>query len=638
MYTFSGFSEQVDLMEIELVYGSLETFLTEAAHNVINKEKFDKAYQTAAKNSANVTEGATKAISDHLGNYGRSLDDEHELTHLHDDKVLHQERDEHLVHLKNLYNTNPSGYKKEVSAAKERLPGVTPYGQNAKTSTMSKENAEGGHEKIDGKDVVISVSNKGVAGSVAKIGKGGAVKMQSTCVNSKQSCRGEGAYNVGATCLGKVGCAAWTSNRISNTTLENLKTLKAPATNGAGHEYTHTDEKGNVSTKKVAASPHLDYATLEYDSLTKAAEKAHKLSGPNDTKLVSFRQNTQNETPSLHHDQLLHHLPDHLKQHVATNNYSASVAKPAYDPKNPSLASTHDGILNNTNFSVKGPEVAHNDRGEVVSKNPSSNLKDTTKALNPEVNSKGEVVRVPQNAYVVAGGHSGAASNADGSKTTGVRLRYPKGEAKKTFNISNAPKEYEPFEKIGKIKTARIHTEISSDGAGPDYDHPDGHGQVTHVDPTGKKRTFAYQDYHTHVNSPSPDSHGVVDFHRLNDNVGSDERKPKGAQIRKNKDGHVVGSIHISATTSATPNINADGTHKTDASGKMVGDKNGLASDPFTFPIQNHIDKDNPTRINLNHPTQLFAAEAAERKKKSVAVSLPTYQEHPKTKAELGEI
>ena len=41
MYTFSGFSEQVDLMEIELVYGSLETFLTEAAHNVINKEKFD---------------------------------------------------------------------------------------------------------------------------------------------------------------------------------------------------------------------------------------------------------------------------------------------------------------------------------------------------------------------------------------------------------------------------------------------------------------------------------------------------------------------------------------------------------------------------------------------------------------------
>jgi len=619
------------IQEIEEGVGSLENFITEAAHNIVDHKKYANANALAQQKTNLVKDLATKDVEHHLGNYGRSLHssvDPDDVKHLNDDDLF-KERETHLKHLKHLYTTDPKKYHATVKAAQERLP-VTPHGQNRKTATMT-------GEKVNGHEVVASVSNKGISGSVAKIGKDGKHEMRSTCVNSKQSCRGEGPNRLGAPCLGMTGCSAWTGTRRSNTTLENMKTLKAHAKNG--HTYGYNDEHG----KAVKASPHLDYATLEHASLVKATGHAKKESEKTGQhKIAIYRQNTTNEQSAMHHDQVMHHLPDHLKPHLATNNYSATIAKGHYDPSKPSDASTHDGVMHNTNFSVKGPEHIHDDKGNILGSSKSSNVKETHKALNPEHDEHGNIVRPAQNAYMVAGGHH-----------EGQRLRYPKGADKtdpetgevkssKKFHQDNKPAYFKPFDKLNKLKTARIyHKEVKlKEGEPKNHHHPDGWGHETHYDPhTKTERTFAYQDHHVHANAPKPDENGHIDFGKLNDNVGSDDRKPKGSQIRKNKAGHQVGSIHISAATSATTNVGADGVLKT-KDGKPVGDKSGVANDPFTFPIQHHIDKNDDTRINLNHPKQQFDAEEADRKKKleKPDIHIPKYEEHPKTKAERGEL
>lgn len=633
MLSFKGYTSDMNeseiLQSIEESYGSVENFLTEAAHNIVDHDKYQKANKVAQGKSDEVAKLATKDIEHHLGNYGRSLHsavDPDEVKHLNDDD-LHKEREPHLKHLKHLYNTDHKKYKETVKSAQERLP-INPHGQNRKTATM-----EG--EKVHGHEVVASVSNRGMSGSVAKVGKDGKHEMRSTCVNSKQSCRGEGPNRIGAPCLGMTGCAAWTGTKRSNTTLENMKTMKAHAKNGAHYGYNGDDGK------PVKASPHLDYATLEHGSLTKATEHAKKESDKHkEHKIAVFRQNTTNEQSAMHHDQVMHHLPDHLKSHLATNNYSATIAKSHYDPDKPSDASTHDNKMNHTDFSVKGPEVVHNDKGKIIGSSKSSNVKETEKAMNPEHDEHGNIKRHAQNAYMVVGGHH-----------EGQRLRYPKGADKtdsegnvtsvKSFHKDHAPAYFKPFEKLNKLKTARIyHTEKKlKDGEPEDHHHPDGHGHETHYDPhTKTKRTFEYQDHHVHANSPKPDHNGNIDFKKLNDNVGSDERKPKGSQIKKNKKGHEVGAIHLSATTSATTNIGADGTHATDKHGKVAGDKSGVANDPFTFPIQHHIDKNDDSRINLNHPTHQFEAEHQDRENKKKVIPMSNYKEHPKTKAERGEL
>lgn len=618
------------LQSIEETFGSVENFLTEAAHNIVDPEKYKKANKVAQGKSDEVARLSAKDVEHHLGNYGRSLHtsvDPDEVKHLNDDDLF-KERETHLKHLKQLHDNNPKKYKETVKSAQERLP-VNPHGQNRKTATMT-------GEKVNGHEVVASVSNKGMSGSVAKIGKDGKHEMRSTCVNSKQSCRGEGPNRIGAPCLGMTGCSAWTGTKKSNTTLENMKTLKAHAKNGA--HYGYNDEHG----KSVKASPHLDYATLEHASLVKATEHAKKESEKTGShKIAVYRQNTTNEQSAMHHDQLMHHLPDHLKSHLATNNYSATIAKGHYNPNKPSDASTHDNKMNNTNFSVKGPEAVHNDKGDIIGSSKSSNVKETEKALNPEHDEHGNLTRPAQNAYMVAGGHH-----------EGQRLRYPKGAdktnpdtgevtSKKKFHKDNAPAYFKPFEKLNKLKTARIyHNEKKlKEGEPKDFHHPHGWGHETHYDPhTGKERTFEYQDHHVHANAPKPDESGHVDFGTLNDNVGSDERKPKGNQIKKNKKGHQVGAVHISAATSATTNVGANGTIDTDKHGKPTGDKSGVANDPFTFPIQHHIDKNDETRINLNHPKHTFEAEHKDRINKQKNTPIQPYQEHPKTKAERGEL
>lgn len=677
MFNFIEYLKEVQLQEIEYEYGSIANFLNESKANVVNQEKFSKAQAAAKTSQDKVNAIAKRKITGTLSNYGRSFNDGGDFDHLHDNLQLHKERGEHLAHLKRLYNSDKGGYQKEVDGANKRLNGMVPFGENAKTGTMR-------HETVDGKEVLYSLGNKGVGGSVAKFHGDGEPKMHSTCVNSKQSCRGEGEFNVGATCLNKSGNAVFYSNRAGNTEKENYRTMKAPATTGEGHTYETTDDKGKTTTKNVAASPHLDYATLEYHQLLTAANKAHKASPKGDfdnRKLVSFRQNTQNEHSAMHYDQLVHHLPDHLKPHVATNNYSATPAKSEYDPNNPSHASTHDGVLNNTNFSLKGPEVVHDDRGTVLGTSRSGNLQDALKALNPEVKG-GTVTRVAQNGYAVIGGHSGPAT-AGGAKTTGVLLRQPKGKDQKEFDLNDGKdhSHFEPFNIANKIKTARIHTEvpditkfdyskvkkedIRADGS---YDHPDGHGIEVHTDPnTGKTRHFAYQDFHVFTNTAKPDDKGKVNFKTLNDNVGSDERRPKEelGQVKRNKDGHPVGAIHLAAPTASTSVSNASGVHTTGndtiikpkvikpkvvkgqtipgqtipgqtiiGDKKVVGDDKGLANDPFVFPIQHHVDG---TRINLNHPTKTFEAEKAEKERKAPIVTLD-YNQHPKTTAEKGEI
>lgn len=616
--TFSDHSLIESLYE---EYGSPENFLTEAKHNIVDPVKYNHANAIAKANAEHIASTAREDISKHLRNYGRSLDsneDKGEIRHLGDDELF-KEREAHLKHLKHLYINDPEKYKETVKAAKERLP-ITPHGQNRKTATM-----EG--EKVGGHEVVASVSNKGMAGSVHKIEKDGKTTLHSTCVNSKQSCRGEGPHRLGAPCLGMTGCSAWNSTKKSNTVGENMKTMKAHATNGASYGYNGKDGK------KVAASPHLDFATLEHASLVKATEHAAKeTKKTGQHKIAVYRQNTTNEGSAMHHDQLIHHLPDHLKPHLATNNYSATIAKGHYDPENPSDKSTHDGKLHNTNFSVKGPEVVHNDKGEILGSNPSSNVKETYKALNPEHDEHGNIIRPAQNAYMVAGGHH-----------NGKLLRYPKGEHNKSFHKDSAPAFFEGFKKLNDLKTARIyHKEVKlKEGEPKNFHHPDGWGHETHYDPhTQKERTFQYQDHHVHANSPKPDENGRIDFHTLNDNVGSDERKPKGSQIKKNRNGHQVGAIHISAATSATTNIGAGGVMKTDNEGKIKGDKFGVANDPFTFPIQHHIDNNDKTRINLNHPKQQFEAEHQDRvnKEKTKGQEISNYIEHPKTKSEKGEL
>jgi hypothetical protein len=620
--SFKDFSLIDDLEE---EYGSVENFLlimTEAKHNVVNREKYERANAAASANTVSIVSAATEKISDNLKNYGRSLDskeDGDEIRHLDDDELF-KSRESHLKHLKHLQTNNPEAYKQTVAAARARLNKLNPHGQNRKTATM-----EG--EKVDGKEVVASVSNKGASGSVFKIGKDGKKDLKSTCVNSKQSCRGEGPNRIGAPCLGMNGCSAWRTSRVSNTVGENMKSMQAHAKNGA--HYGYNGEDGTP----VKASPHLDYATLEHASLVKATKHAAKESKKTgETKIAVYRQNTTNEGSAMHHDQLMHHLPDHLKPHLATNNYSATIAKGHYDPENPSDASTHDGRMNNTNFSVKGPEVVHNHKGDVLGSNPSSNVKETYKALNPEHDEHDNITRPAQNAYMVAGGHH-----------EGTLLRYPKGEENKKFSVGSAPKGYKPFQRLNKVKTARIyHKEVTlKEGEPKHFHHPDGWGHETHYDPhTKKERTFQYQDYHVHVNAPKPDEKGNVDFGSLNDNVGSDDRKPKDSQIKKNRKEHQVGAIHISAATSSTTNVGASGVVATDKDGKPKGDKNGVANDPFTFPIQHHIDDKDETRINLNHPKQQFKAEQQDRvnKGKSKGVDIPNYVDHPKTKAESGEL
>ena len=242
MFNFIEYLKEVQLQEIEYEYVSIANFLNEARDNVVDQEKFSKAVDSAKVAQEKVNTIAKKNISSTLSNYGRSFGDGEHFEHLHNDLELHKERDEHLAHLKNLYEKNPSGYKNEVDGANKRLKGMVPYGENAKTATMA-------HEKVDGKEVLYSLGNKGVGGSVAKFKADGDTKMHSTCVNSKQSCRGEGEFNVGAACLNKGGTARFHSNRAGNTEKENYRTMKAPATTGEGHTYETTDEKGKTTTK-----------------------------------------------------------------------------------------------------------------------------------------------------------------------------------------------------------------------------------------------------------------------------------------------------------------------------------------------------------------------------------------------------
>jgi len=653
MLSFKGYIRDIDegeiLESIDEFYGSVDNFLSEAAHNITNPKKYEKANEIAQAKSDEVAERAKEKIKSHLKNYGRHLDDEGEIRHL-DDEELYKEREPHLKHLQNLHENNPEEYRKHVKEAQERLP-INPHGQNRKTATMN-------GEKVNGHEVVASVSNKGMSGSVAKIGKHGKIEKKSTCVNSKQSCRGEGPNRIGAPCLGMNGCSAWTGTKASNTVLENMKTMKAHATNGAHYKYSNEDkhDKDGKITKKgkeVAASPHLDYATLEHASLTHALEHAKKETEKpenhdNKHKIAVYRQNTTNEESAMHHDQLIHHLPKGLKKHLATNNYSATIAKGKYDPEHPSDASTHDGVMHNTDFSVKGPEVVHSSEGHILGSNKSSNVQEAEKAMNPEHDKHGNIIRPPQNAYMVAGGHIG-----------GARLRYPKEKktetketdpetgwektvtsSRKHFNIKNSPAAYKPFEALNKLKTARIYgNEKKLEKGEPENHHnPAGHGHETHFDPhTGKQRTFEYQDHHVHANSPKPDHNGDVDFGKLNDNVGSDERKPQGHQKRYNKHGHEVGSVHISAATASTSNVGASGDVET-KHGVKVGDKSGVSNDPFTFPIQHHIDKKDETRINLNHPSQKFEAEHQDRKNHGKNTPIMPYHGHPETKAERGEL
>lgn len=647
MKSFSGYiTDEGLIQEIEESYGTVENFLMEAASNIVDPVKYSLANKVAQHKSDEDTNNAKEEIKKHLSNYGRSLDDDDELKHL-DDKELFSDREKHLKHLKSVYDNDPDPKKKKyrqiVAAAKKRLP-IKPHGQNRKTATMK-------GESVMGHEVVASVSNIGMAASVNKIGKNGKVQKTSTCVNSKQSCRGEGPNNIGAPCLGRTGCSAYPGVKKARITLENMKTMKAHAKNG--HHYGYNGEEG----KPVQASPHLDYATLEHASLTDATEHAkEKSEETGKRKLAVYRQNTTNEQSAMHHDQVMHHLPDDLKHHLATNNYSATIAKSHYDPNNPSDRSTHDGRLHNTNFSVKGPEVAHDDKGKVVGTNKSSNVQETAKALHPEHDEHGNITRPAQNAYMVAGGHY-----------EGQRLRYPKGKktgevdengepkTTKSFHISQKPKYFTPFEKLNKVKTARIYGKEKElkPGEAKHFHHPDGWGHETHYDEnhpnpdgtTGKERTFEYQDHHVHVNAPKPDEHGHVDFGTLNDNVGADERKPKEHEIKRSKvinpqtkKGYEVGAIHISAATASTSNDGADGVHKTNKSGERVGGKHGVSNDPFTFPIQHHIDKDEESRINLNHPKQQFEAEHQDRENKKKTLPMAGYQEHPKTKAERGEL
>jgi len=69
----------------------------------------------------------------------------------------------------------------------------------------------------------------------------------------------------------------------------------------------------------------------------------------------------------------------------------------------------------------------------------------------------------------------------------------------KSFHKDNAPAYFKPFEKLNKLKTARIyHTEKKlKEGEPKDHHHPDGWGHETHYDPhTKSHRTFEYQDHH----------------------------------------------------------------------------------------------------------------------------------------------
>ena len=287
MYTFSGFANQATLMEIEEHFGSIDNFqyldmLKEHLDNIINDAKYSKKLALVRQAHQNVidgipphpkgqTFGVKDRMSEILGNYGRSFGDSHPVKMVHLvgnltdehkgtgadpntknppnvkklDFQLYKERHEHLGYLKNLYGDKDhhpqrAEYDKQIKLAGERLTStakvlvksdgvqtnrgpLTPYGQNAKTSTMV-------DQTVHGHSVLQSVSNKGVSGSVTKFNHEGKPFAQSTCVNSKGSCHGQGADKIGAPCLGMIGCAAWTDNKIGNTVLENVHSLKAHST------------------------------------------------------------------------------------------------------------------------------------------------------------------------------------------------------------------------------------------------------------------------------------------------------------------------------------------------------------------------------------------------------------------------
>lgn len=613
MYSFKKFLIENCLLEIEIEYGSITNFIYEAQHNVIDMSAYNDAVNNAKVKDDNYNLQAKNILSNHLRNYGRSFGDGHEFRHLKEEE-LHTERDQHLAHLKHLAENDPVGYYKIVKEAKSRLPKFSPYAKNRKTATMK-------GEFVNGHEVISTWSNKGKAGSVTKFHGNGEGRVCATCTASKQACRGEGKYGIGAPCLGQIGSYRLPAPEKDSRVHENLKTMKAPAKNGAHYKYAN----GSI----IAASPHLDFATLEYDRLYNEAKNAKRMSQTTGTKkIVSFRQNTQNESSAMHFDQLLHHLPHDHKDYVSTNNYSASLSKLKYDPDNPSDRSTHDGILHNTNYSVKGPEVTHSDKGSALGFNPSSNVEEASTALSDEYDSKGNLTRKAQNAYLVAGGTVTINDQQNPTNTKQIILKQPKKPRNSTnglkFHQNNAPEYYIPHKKLSGITHARIYgKEITlQEGQPANFHHPHGWGHETHFDPyTQKHRTFEYQDYHVHTNIPKPNANGIVDFKSLTDNVGADERKPVGPQIRRDRNGHAVGSVHIAAPTAATSFSHAKGTIPTDNTGKILPDKFGLANDPFVFPIEHHIDKTDSTRFNLNHPIQKFNAEEAERSKKYVSIS-----------------
>lgn len=624
MLKFSDYTNGIDLLNT-----FIDTDILDEAV-IVDPEKLEKTKSAMSSVNNEIANQAHQTLNSILKNgYGRSTEEKGvnlDFHHIHDDNELHREREQILAHVRGLLESGDkkkiAEYKKIAADAKARLK-MKPFDTNRKTKTML-------NQKVNGSSVFDSISNKGAAASTIYFQKGGKRVKRSTCVGSKESCRGFGPDNVGAPCLGKIGSCCGRIPRISNMVLENLFKLKAPHRDGLRY--------GDSSSPVV--SPHLDYAIAQYDHLIKSLEKTKNQSEiTNKHHVTVFRQNTQNEHSSMHYDQLYHNIPNHLKGYLATNNYSTIPAKSHYDPNNPSDAPTHDGIFHNVNMSYKGPHVIHDNKGNVLGINRSSNTKDAERALNPieyiDPNSGKKKLSHPQNVYAVVGG-----------EINGQKLRLPRRSKGKyiSFNEKNKPDLFTPFERLGKIKTTRVYgKEINlKEGEDPNFHHKDGWGHATFYDPHQKRnRTFEYQDYHTHPNVPKADKNGIVNFGTLHDNVGADDRKPKGDEVRRNRRGHIVGSFHFSAPTSATPNEATESTVSTEKDGSLKSNKSGVVIDPFVLPIQHHLDDKDETLFHLNHPTARFDAEEAERKKTPFIVlqgKRTKKEEHPKTKEEEGNL
>ena len=95
MLTFKGYVQDISESEIlniiEETYGSVDVFLSEAAHNIADQEKYQKANKIAQQKSDLVKNLATKDVEHHLGNYGRSLHssvDPDPVHHLNDDDLF----------------------------------------------------------------------------------------------------------------------------------------------------------------------------------------------------------------------------------------------------------------------------------------------------------------------------------------------------------------------------------------------------------------------------------------------------------------------------------------------------------------------------------------------------------------------